>query len=96
MNSPTRTSPEPPRAVLNCGRTAYARIRKSREFSFEPKPLSAMARYSPGRFPATIAEKPSTGCARQGERDSVDDAGPGFAGPGYDVRHPPPGLSAKV
>ena len=82
MNSPTRTFPEPPCAVLNCGRTAYARIRKSREFSFEPKPLSVMARYSPGRVPATIAEKPSTGCAGRGNATPLTTPDPGSPVPG--------------
>src|SRR4029453_10763575 len=37
-------------------------MRKSRELAFAPKPLSGIARISPGLRPLSTAEKPSTGC----------------------------------
>ena len=36
-------------------------MRKSPEFALAPKPLSGIARYSPGRRPSMIEEKPWTG-----------------------------------
>jgi len=37
-------------------------MRKSRELAFAPKPLSGIARNSPGVRPLNTDEKPSTGC----------------------------------
>ena len=42
-------------------------MRKSAEFDLDPKPLSGMARYSPGRRPSMIEEKPWTGCEGSGK-----------------------------
>ncbi len=41
-------------------------MRKSPEFALPPNPLSGIARYSPGRRPSMIDEKPCTGCEGSG------------------------------
>ncbi len=72
-------------------------MRKSTEFAFPPKPLSGMARNSPGCRPSTIEEKPCTGWPGRGKvmplivpglpvTNAPDTGGPAYVATGRTAR----------